>query len=81
MRVVIATPAYGRDYGTEEECRAAWNGGSDFRIQDLFLHGTYIGKQEAEQYGFTMQLRFNNMKDICMVYLPGQEPITDEITD
>jgi hypothetical protein len=65
IRYVVATPAYGRDYSTEEECRAAWESGSDFRIQDVEFHG-YINKDDKPE-NFVMQLRFNKLQDICVI--------------
>jgi hypothetical protein len=62
---VDATPAYGRDYKTEEECRAAWEKGLDFRIQDNFLHG-YIGKGDKPAH-FVMELRFDMQRGVCMI--------------
>jgi hypothetical protein len=65
VRYVVATPAYGRDYLTEEECRAAWEGGADFRIQDVEYSG-YIDKSDKPEH-FVMQLRFNKLHDICII--------------
>jgi hypothetical protein len=56
-------PAYGRDYKSGKAAREDWLAGKDFRIADMFSgeDGRYINKQDADQRGITVTLRFNRL--------------------
>ena len=55
---LTVTPAYGRDYKTQKEVKAAWEAGKDFVIQDMMSPdcGRYINKADAPK-GSTLNIR------------------------
>jgi hypothetical protein len=57
MNYVAAAPAYGRDYQTEAQVRAAWAAGNDFRC---IGRSAYINKEDADRYGVLVGLMFDN---------------------
>jgi hypothetical protein len=68
---LVLTPAYGKDYVTEDEAKTAWNAGEDFIIRTLEVRGTYasIRDLEAIKEKFRMvYIRFNKEMDTVTVY-------------
>lgn len=65
IKYVPASPAYGRDYKTEEEVRADWEAGKDFLNQSL-VGGTYVNKDDLVN-GETVNIRYNNLQDVCVI--------------
>lgn len=57
-------PAYGRDYKSQKEVRADWNGGKDFQMTDT---GQYIGKAEAEAEGLSVIVRYGKLMKVMDV--------------
>ena len=69
MRLHLS-PAYGRDYKTEAEVRAAWNDGKDFRMENGPAAGGYINKGDAENMGVPtgeVNIRFNKKTEVCVI--------------
>jgi len=63
-------PAYGRDYKSAKEVKAAWEAGKDFLIADLF--DPYDGKpanlESAQQAGWkTVNIRFSKLTKIASI--------------
>ena len=56
-------PAYGRDYTTAKDARAAWDGGDDW--QDA-TSGRYVSKSELSP-STSCELRFNNHRGVTVV--------------
>jgi hypothetical protein len=56
-------PAYGRDYKTAKAAKQDWADNKDFRISNMFSpdDGRYINKQDADQRGITVTIRFNKL--------------------
>jgi hypothetical protein len=47
----ILSPAYGRDYGSAQSVRRAWQEGADFLIRYPFDAPTYINRADWLKYG------------------------------
>lgn len=64
---MTVTPAYGRDYTSAVEAKAAWNSGKDFIIRDITSRwdGKPINKQDADGAGIKVLLRYNKLKKVC----------------
>jgi len=65
-------PAYGRDYKSAKEVKAAWEAGKDFQIMDMSSpdDGRYINKQDAEKPGSgvsTLTIRYKRMTQVAVV--------------
>jgi hypothetical protein len=63
-------PAYGRDYKSAKEVKAAWEAGKDFLIADLF--DPYDGKpanlQSVQEAGWkTVNIRFSKLTKIASI--------------
>jgi hypothetical protein len=65
-RFVSAIPAYGRDYTTEEACRADWEAGKDFLTQDIIVGDHYVNKDDKPD-DWQLNLRYNNKQEICVI--------------
>lgn len=57
-------PAYGRDYKTPEEVLTAWEQNLDFQVAPF---GPYVNKQDADNFGESVRIRFDNMKKVVGV--------------
>ena len=67
MRYVTLVPAYGRDFKTAKEVKAAWESGKDFQVCGWGpSDGTYINKADAEP-GTTYNIRFKKLANICPI--------------
>lgn len=60
-------PAYGRDYKSAKEAKAAYIQGSDFILNDITSpwNGKYCSCRDFE--GQEVKLRYNKMKDATLV--------------
>jgi hypothetical protein len=61
-------PAYGRDYKSMKEVKAAWEAGKDFLITDM-VHpncGAYLNKNDAPK-GATINVRFKRQTSVCPI--------------
>ena len=65
MEYISAVPAYGRDYKSQKEVRAAWNEGHDFLIQDM-RHSGYINKDDKPAH-VVLNIRFKKLQNICVI--------------
>lgn len=66
------TPAYGRDYKTQAEAKAAWDAGKDFILQDISSpwDGKPINKEDAKNGGYTtVNIRFKRNTQVAVVKL------------
>jgi hypothetical protein len=61
-------PAYGRDYKSQAEVKAAWASGKDFLIQDLASgqDGRYVNKDDAPKGG-TMVIRYAKLMKVMTI--------------
>jgi len=63
MATVI--PAYGKDYKTEEEAKAAWDEGKDFVTQSLDIgFNQYCSKRDFKG---TVNVRFDKKQQVIVV--------------
>ena len=65
FKSLLVTPAYGRDYLTEEQARKAWDDGKDF-----LCYGTssYVNKEDAEKAGLTeVRIKFRRKTLLAVV--------------
>ena len=61
------TPAYGRDYKSGKEAKAAFDAGVDFRIATVGPDdGRYVTKSELPK-GTSVQLRFKRLTGVTVV--------------
>jgi len=67
MRLTL-TPAYGRDYKSQKEVRAAWQAGADFVISDHFSpdDGRYINRPQVPS-GTTVNIRYKRLTQVCVL--------------
>lgn len=75
-RLVSCGPAYGRDYKTADEVIAAWENERDFKIQDLFIRGTYIGIND-DGAGLDLKIRYNKLQYFVIVKEDGTYVVDD----
>lgn len=65
-------PAYGRDYKSKKEVRAAWLAGKDFEICTLatfispIRSGRYVNKEDAPR-GATINVRYDRQRKVCVI--------------
>lgn len=61
------TPAYGRDYKSTKEVKAAWEAGQDFVIADMFSGdcGRYVNKPQLP--GQSVTIRYAQLRKVCVV--------------
>ena len=64
MPYVVATPAYGRDYKSQKEVKAAWDAGLDFQCQP---YGQYVNKEDAEKLNITVQVRYDRLRKVMVL--------------
>lgn len=64
---MILIPAYGRDYKTEKEAKAAYLAGLDFKIADISspYDGRYASCNDFK--GEQVKIRFNRLADFTFV--------------
>ena len=61
------TPAYGRDYKSAKEVKAAWAEGKDFQIATFGPEmGRYVNKDDAPK-GATIMLRYKKLTQVATV--------------
>lgn len=63
-RWIELLPAYGRDYKNQDEVRADWEAGKDFRHP---TSGRYVNKEDAERYGLKVMVRYAGFKKVMEV--------------
>ena len=58
-KFITVVPAYGRDFKTQKEVKAAFEAGKDFMIVDVFhaQNGSYENKGDAPK-GATLNVRY-----------------------
>ena len=64
MSHITVTPAYGRDYRSARAAKADWDKDLDFITQP---EGRYINKSQIDMYGFTVHIRYDKMRMVCVV--------------
>jgi len=64
---VTLVPAYGRDYRSAKEVKAAWDAGQDFQIQSFGDpdDGRYVNKPQVP--GRSFNIRYKRLTAICVV--------------
>lgn len=74
VKFYVCVPAYGRDYATEAEVKADWDAGKDFQIRSIDrMDGKYLNRQDAEVNGLSVQIRYNNLRDVYVWPEPQAE--------
>jgi hypothetical protein len=75
MLYLELTPAYGRDYSSQKEVRAAWIQGKDFEVATLGPDmGRKVNKDDAPK-GATLNIRYAGLRNICVIKVP-QKAVT-----
>lgn len=65
---IHVSPAYGRDYESEEDVLRDWEDGKDF-VMEGFRSG-YINKQDADNIGVPggeINIRYNKKQEVAVV--------------
>lgn len=68
MSRIHCSPAYGRDYESEEDVLRDWENGKDFKLEGL--HSGHINKQDAENFGVPggeINIRYNKKQEVTVV--------------
>lgn len=60
-----AVPAYGRDYKSQKEVRAAWEAGQDFCIMDYQRSG-YVNKNDLPA-GVILNIRYARQTKVVVI--------------
>lgn len=62
-------PAYGRDYKSQAEVRAAFNAGADFIIKDFFSgqDGRAINREDAQRAGVKLSIRYARQTKVIVL--------------
>ena len=67
MSYIIVIPAYGKDYKTQKEVKAAFDAGKDFEITDMFHRGgRYVNKRDLPA-GHKLQVRYAAGRKVMML--------------
>jgi len=66
MSHLTVSGAYGRDYKSQKEVRAAWAEDKDFQIRNLGSSG-YINRSDAKRENVSVMVRYNNDRSIVGV--------------
>ena len=68
-RFYMCYTAYGRDYKSQKEVKAAWAEGKDFRINDMSDpdNGRYINKDDPGVKGRSFNIRYKNLTQVCVI--------------
>lgn len=62
-----AVPAYGRDYTTEQEVRADWDGKKDFYVvPQPVSRGCYINKDDKPA-DVQLNIRYDHLAEVCVI--------------
>ena len=67
---LTVSPAYGRDFKSQKEAKAAWEEGKDFVVRDMMSKwcGCYINKADAKANGVTgINIRFSQDRKVAVV--------------
>jgi hypothetical protein len=66
---LTVVPAMGRDYTSDEAVKADWESGKDFTINDMSskYDGSYINKEDADNAGITVNVRYNKLRNVCVI--------------
>jgi hypothetical protein len=67
---MTVVPAYGRDYSSKKEVLSDWENNKDFQICDIMSQhdGSYINKQDAENYGVKqISVRYNKLRKVMVI--------------
>lgn len=65
---IHCSPAYGRDYTSEEEVRRDWEAGKDFFMDNR--PQAYINKGDADNFGVPtgeINIRYNKKTEVCII--------------
>lgn len=67
-KYVTVVPAYGRDYKTKAEVKAAFNEGKDFTVNDFFSgqDGRAVNKEDAEREGVVLSIRYDRLTKVVL---------------
>lgn len=65
---VTVVPAYGRTYTGVDQVVKAWRQGRDFIIVGLQGSGTYINKEDADRFGVSVRVRYNNKTRVTTIH-------------
>jgi hypothetical protein len=68
MQYIEVVPAYGRDYKTAKEVKAAWAEGKDFQIASIDHpnSGGYVNKDDAVK-GITFNVRYKRLTQVVVI--------------
>jgi hypothetical protein len=70
VKYLTLVPAYGRDYKSQKEVKAALDAGKDFKIADMSSpdDGRMVGKEELLGLApIQVNIRYKNLGSICAV--------------
>lgn len=75
MQYVTLVPAYGRDYKSAKEVKAAWAEGKDFQINDMSHpnDGSYVNIND-DTTGLTFNVRYKRLTGVAVI--KGGKPKT-----
>ena len=67
MSYIVVSPAYGRDYKSAKEAKAAWLEGKDFVHESAMFTGggTYVSVRDVPNT--TVEIRYKRMTQVCVV--------------
>ena len=70
MSNITLTPAYGRDYKSGKAAKEDYNNGVDFILNAWGnpYDGKPINKEQVDQAGLNVSLRFNKLTKVCGVH-------------
>ncbi len=68
MQYMTLIPAYGRDYKTAKDAKAAFEANKDFMVTSGIDDGRYINREQIEP-GTTVNIRFKQLRNIAQVKL------------
>jgi hypothetical protein len=70
MKYMTLVPAYGRDYKTQAEVKAALDAGKDFQVSNMFdpNDGSYLNSEDMRTMApIEFHIRYKGLRNICVV--------------
>lgn len=67
MNYIEAIPAYGRDYKNQKSVKEDWNANKDFVAMSMLGSMGYINKQDAENQGLKVIIRYDRQLKVVAV--------------
>lgn len=68
MQYISCVPAYGKDYTSAKDVKAAFAADKDFLIVDVHHpdYGRYVNRQDIAGQAVTLSIRYKRRTEVCL---------------